>query len=219
MELDLFDTAHNAILEQPNYAAFAAALRESDCQRCPLAHSRSRIVIDRGNPAAKVLLISERPGDHEDREGRVFVGRSGELLDKIFAAIDMDTNRDTLIINVVKCKPETDRAPTTAEVEACRPYLEKQIALMQPRAILLIGLVALKYVTTISGEFSMESEAGKFFSIPEFPGTPCMVLYHPAFLLRDPRKKGVMWAHVKQLREYLQKEGIPPFPANPAPVF
>lgn len=211
MQFDLLDTTHNALLEQRTYAVFAEALRGSNCQRCPLANSRMRIVVDRGNPQAKILLISERPGDNEDREGKVFVGRSGELLDKIFAAIGLDTNRDTLIVNVVKCKPETDRAPTTAEVEACRPYLEKQIALVQPRVILLIGMVALKHLTTVQGEFSMESETGKFFRIPEYPDIPCMVLYHPAFLLRDPRKKKVMWEHVRVLRDYCKHERIPPF--------
>ena len=211
MQFDLLDPVHNEILSTTTYAAFAERLRASDCRRCPLCERRGRIVIDRGNPRATVMVVSERPGEHEDQRGQAFVGRSGELLDKIFAAIGMDTNRDVLITNVVKCMPPIDRSPQSAEVEACLPYLEKQIALVRPKVVILLGAIALKYVAeehvptsaASPSEFSMEEEAGKFFTIPKYPGIQFMVLYHPAFLLRDPSKKKVMWEHVQRLRDFL----------------
>lgn len=210
MQFDLLDTTHNQILSQESYETFAQALRQSNCQRCPLSKSRSHIVVDRGNPQSKIMIISERPGENEDKTGAAFVGRAGELLDKIFAAIGLDTNQDLLIVNVVKCLPPVERAPQSNEAEACRPYLEKQIALVQPKVILLLGAVAFKYVSEESRDFSMEAEAGKFFTLPKFSGIQFMVLYHPAFLLRDPSKKKSMWLHVQRLKEYLQKEGLNP---------
>lgn len=210
-EFDLFDSAYNAVLAAPSYAQFRAGLAAYNCQKCPRGQARNHIVIDRGNPDSKILVVSERPGDNEDAQAQAFVGRSGELLDKIMASIGLDTNRDMLIVNVVKCKAEIDRAPTAAEAEACLPYLRRQIELMRPKIILLLGAVALKYLVKGRGdEFSMEKEAGQFFTEPEFPGIQFMVLYHPAFLLRDPTKKAVMWEHAKKLRALLTERGWGP---------
>ncbi len=136
-----------------------------------------------------MLVVSERPGDNEDREGRAFVGRSGALLDKILHSIGIDPDRDTLITNIVKCKPEIDRAPTSDEATACLPFLEKQIALVRPRVVLLLGHVALKWIDPAHKDFKMEDEAGRLFELGRYPGVHFMVLYHPAFLLRDPSKK------------------------------
>ena len=204
MEFDLFDSAYNDVLAASGYVEFRSRLNFYNCQKCPRGKARNHIVIDRGNPDSKLLIVSERPGDNEDVMGQAFVGRSGELLDKIMASIGLDTNRDLLIVNVVKCKAEIDRAPTSHEVEACFPYLRRQIELMRPKAILLLGAVALKYLIKDRGdEFSMEKEAGKLFTAPDYPDIHFMVLYHPAFLLRDPTKKAVMWEHVKKLRAFL----------------
>ena len=203
MQVDLFDRDLNAILDAGTYEEFAARLRAYDCRRCTLCKSRTRIVVDRGNPAARILIVSERPGDNEDREGRAFVGRSGELLDKILLSIGVDPNANTLITNVVKCKPETDRPPTSDEATACLPFLDKQIALVQPRVVLLLGQVALKWVDPSRKEFKMEEEAGRFFALGRFPGVQFMVLYHPAYLLRDPHKKRPTWEHVQRLQAFL----------------
>jgi DNA polymerase len=210
-EFDLFDTAYNDVLAAPDYPQFSRSLTAYDCHRCPRGRARAHIVLDRGNPSAKILIVSERPGDNEDAIGRAFVGRSGDLLDRIMASIGLDTNRDLLIVNVVKCKAEVDRAPTTQEVEACFPYLRRQIELTRPKVILLLGAVALKYLVKDRGdEFSMEEEAGRLFTAPDWPDVHFMVLYHPAFLLRDPRKKAVMWEHVKKLRAFLTEHGWMP---------
>lgn len=203
MQADLFDQDLNAILGAHTYDEFAERLRAYECRRCTLCKSRSRIVVDRGNAAAAILVISERPGDHEDREGRAFVGRSGELLDKILLSIGLDPDRDTLITNVVKCKPESDRAPTSDEATACLPFLDRQIALVHPKVVLLLGHVALKWIDPTRKDFKMEEEAGSFFALPRYPGIQFMVLYHPAFLLRDPSKKRPTWEHVQRLKAFL----------------
>lgn len=205
MQVDLFDRDLNAVLASSSYAEFAARLRDYDCRLCSLCTGRGRIVVDRGSPQAAILIVSERPGVHEDLEGRAFVGRSGELLDKILASIGLDPERDVLITNIVKCKGEIDRAPSTDEARACMPFLEKQISLVRPRVVLLLGAIALQYFAAERGNFKMEEEAGRFFQLRRFPDVQFMVLYHPAFLLRDPRKKRHMWEHVKSLREFLDE--------------
>jgi DNA polymerase len=126
----------------------------------------------------------------------------------MLAAIDLDTNRDVLITNVVRCKPEVDRSPIKEEVDACFPFMQKQIELMNPRVILLLGAVAVKWVDTGRSDIKMEDEAGKFFTLARFPGIRFMVMFNPAFLLRDPRKKVVTWEHLKTLRNYLRQEGL-----------
>jgi DNA polymerase len=203
MQVDLFDQALNGILASSTYAEFATRLRAYDCRRCDLCAGRNRIVVDRGNPQAPILIVSERPGVNEDAEGLAFVGRSGALLDKILAAIHLDANRDTLIANIVKCKGEEDRAPTTDEATACLPFLDKQIELVKPRVVVLLGAVALKWMDPGRREFTMEEEAGRFFTLQRYPGMQFMVLYHPAFLLRDPSKKRETWEHVQRLRDFL----------------
>jgi len=211
VEFDLFDSAYNEVLAAPSYTEFRKRILAYNCQKCLRGKARNHIVLDRGNPDSNILVVSERPGDNEDVLGQAFVGRSGELLDKIMASIGLDTNRDLLIVNVVKCKAEIDRAPSAPEVDACFPYLRRQIELMHPKVILLLGAVALKYLVKDRGdEFSMEKEAGHLFTAPDYPAIHFMVLYHPAFLLRDPTKKVVMWEHIKKLRAFLDEHGWVP---------
>ncbi len=131
------------------------------------------------------------------------MGRAGELLDKMLTAIGLDSNRDVLITNVVRCMPEVDRSPIREEVDACFPFMEKQIALMRPRVILLLGAVAVKWVDQERTDIKMEDEVGRFFTLPRFPGIQFMVMFNPAFLLRDPRRKKDTWEHLKKLRDYL----------------
>lgn len=205
MQFDLFDGTQNKILDAKTYREFKEALISSNCTRCALSESRTHIVVDRGNPSAKVLMIGEAPGENEDRQGKAFVGRAGQLLDELMRGIGFDTNQESLIINVVKCRPPENRAPKQEEVSACHPFLKRQLELIQPRIILLLGAVALKHVIPDKGEFSMEREAGTFFDHPAFPGIKFMVLYHPAYILRDPRKKPIMIEHLKRFKEYWDK--------------
>ena len=208
MQIDLFDGEFNSIVSAATYDEYKHRLEGYNCQRCTLCHSRTNVVVDRGDPKAAILIISERPGDNEDRAGKPFVGRAGELLDKMLRAIELDPNHDVLITNVVRCKPEVDRSPTKEEVDACFPFMEKQIALVKPRVILLMGAVAVKWVDPERTDIKMEEEAGRFFTLPRFPGVQIMVMYNPAFLLRDPRRKKDSWEHLKTLRAYLKSQNL-----------
>ena len=210
MQFDLFDAGSNDILASATYAEFKERLLRSNCQRCGLCAQRTHIVVDRGNPETPILAIGEGPGENEDLQGAAFVGRAGQLLDQIMKAIQIDTNKDMLIANVVKCRPPENRAPRPPEVASCLPFLKKQIELVKPKVILLLGATALKHMAPDKEEFSMAEEAGKFFTLPEYPGIQFMVLYHPAFILRDPRKKPDMWRHVKTLRAYLEENDLLP---------
>jgi len=208
MQIDLFDSGFNKILAADSYPEFRVLLEAYNCQRCNLCYSRSNIVVDRGNPGAPILIISERPGDNEDRVGKPFVGRAGDLLDKMLRSIDLDPDRHVLITNVVRCKPEFDRPPTRDEVDACFPFMQKQVDLVRPKLIMVLGAVALKWVDPERTDIRMEDEAGKFFALPRFPGVQFIVMYNPAFLLRDPRKKAPTWEHLKTLRNWLREESI-----------
>ncbi|MBW2554914.1 MAG: uracil-DNA glycosylase [Deltaproteobacteria bacterium] len=183
-------------------------MKNSNCERCGLYESRRNIVIDRGNPSSKLMIIGEAPGKNEDIEGKAFVGKAGKLLDEIMKAISLNTEEDLLIANVVKCRPPENRSPLREEVSACLPYLHKQIELIQPRVIVLLGAVALKHMIPEKKDFSMAEEAGTFFSSEDYPGVQFLVLYHPAYLLYDPRKKQDMWEHVKQLKVFLEKNNV-----------
>jgi uracil-DNA glycosylase family 4 len=206
MQFDLFDRGRNDVLSAATYEEFRRRLLASDCKLCPLWEGRTNLVIDRGNPRARIMAIGEAPGENEDLQGLAFVGRAGQLLDEIMKAIGLDTNRDLLIVNVVKDRPPDNRAPTAAEAQACLPYLQKQIELVKPRVILLLGATALKHLQRDKAAASMKDEVGKFFELPEYPGIRFMVLYHPAYLLRDPRKKADMWRHVQTLKRWLDDD-------------
>ena len=205
MQLDLFDDKKNRILGAKTYADFKTELIQSDCTKCALSNSRTHIVVDRGNPEAKVMFIGEAPGQNEDLQAKAFVGRAGQLLDQLMKDIGFDTNQDSIIVNVVKCRPPDNRAPLPKEVESCFPFLKKQIDLVKPRFILLLGATALKHVISERKDFSMESQVGNFFTHTGYPGVDFMVLYHPAFILRDPRKKPLMIEHLKRFKEHWDK--------------
>lgn len=207
MQLDLFDAKRNEIVAAPDYAEFRRRLLASDCRRCGLCEGRTRIVPDRGNPAAPIVVIGEAPGEQEDREGRAFVGKAGQLLDRIMASVGLDTDRHMLIVNVLKCRPPENRRPRQEEAAACMPFLQRQIALVRPKVVLLLGATALEHLDPTKRAFSMSEEAGRFFTLAEWPGIQFMVLYHPAALLYNARLKPDMWAHVQALRDFLRQRG------------
>ena len=204
IQFDLFDRTQNDIFSARDYERFKELLALSNCKKCGLERGRKNIVVDRGTPSSGIMVIGEAPGETEDSTGRAFVGRAGKLLDEIMKAIRLDTERDLLIANIVKCKPPGNREPLKEEVSACLPYLRKQIELVQPRVILLLGAVALKHMIPGKTYFSMAEEAGTVFAAEGYPGVSFMVLYHPAYLLYDPRKKKDMWEHVKGLQAFLK---------------
>ncbi len=190
------------VLEAKTYPEFKEALSRSACAQCPLSRSRTHIVVDRGNPEAKVLIIGEAPGEKEDLEAKAFVGRSGRLLDAMMKEVGFDTDRQALIINIVKCRPPDNRRPTKQEAEACGPFLKKQLDLVKPDVILLLGATALKHMIRGKKAFSMKKEVGRFFTHVEYPGAQLMVLYHPAYILRDPRKRPLMGEHLRRFKAW-----------------
>ncbi len=109
MQFDLFDADSNTILEASTYDEFKKRIIESGCSKCALSASRTQIVVDRGNPAASIMVIGEGPGENEDKQGKAFVGRAGQLFDQIMSAVGIDTNRNMLIANIVKCRPPENR--------------------------------------------------------------------------------------------------------------
>jgi len=202
IQFDLFKQDVNAILDATTYNEFRKLLIQSKCDQCALSKSRTNIVIDRGNPKAHIMAIGEGPGENEDIQGKAFVGRAGMLMDELMKEVGIDTNRDLLIANIVKCRPPENRAPHKEEAKVCFPYLKKQIQLVRPKVILLLGATALKYMVHEKVKISMESEAGKWMDFSEYPGIRFMVLYHPAYLLYDSRKKPVMREHLRELKAF-----------------
>lgn len=189
------------------YQQFKHDFLKENCTRCRLSRGRTHLVFDRGNPRAKILAIGEAPGAEEDKKGQCFVGRAGKVLDQVMSSIGLDTNKDLLIVNVVKCRPPDNRPPRSDEVAACRPYLEKQIQVMDPGIILLLGRTALKHILPERATVSLKQSVGKIFetNIAGLKTTPCMLLYHPAYLLYDPRKRAEMLVHLASLKKILNE--------------
>lgn len=173
------------------------------CQKCELATTRTHVVVSRGNPQAPLMIIGEGPGQQEDETGLPFVGRAGQLLDKILASVNLDSERDVYICNVVKCRPPGNRNPEPQEVDACKPYLLEQIRLVNPKVILLTGAVA---VQAILGEKrGITKIRGQWFT---WQGYDCMPVLHPAYLLRNPSRevgspKWLMWQDIQAVRAKL----------------
>ncbi len=185
------------------YAEFKNALKNSGCAKCALHEGRTQIVVDRGNPEAKIMVIGEAPGEKEDLSGTAFVGRAGKMFDEIMKSVGLETNQDMFIANVAKCRPPKNRPPTHEEAQACFPYLKRQIELVRPKIILLLGATALKRMAPAKKNFSMGDETGKFFEMPEYPGILFMALYHPAALLYNSKLKPAMMEHARSLQRVI----------------
>jgi uracil-DNA glycosylase family 4 len=186
--------------EAAERAAELAALggAAAGCTRCRLCEGRNRVVFGSGNPDAELMFIGEGPGAEEDRQGLPFVGAAGELLTRIIQAIEM-TRDEVYIANVVKCRPPGNRDPQPDEVAACRGYLERQIALVRPRAIVALGRVAAQ--TLLGSDAPIGRMRGQWFRVQ---GIPTMVTYHPAALLRNSALKRPTWEDVQQVRDLLR---------------
>ena len=165
-------------------------LREcvASCTRCELAQSRTNTVFGVGNPQADWLIIGEAPGAEEDRRGEPFVGRAGQLLDQMLLAIGQ-SRESVFIANILKCRPPNNRDPKPAEAAACRDYLERQIALIQPKIILAVGKIAAQNL------LGSDDPVGRMRGRPhDLDGIPLVVTYHPAYLLRSPSQKLKSWS-------------------------
>ncbi|MFC1784986.1 uracil-DNA glycosylase [Candidatus Neomarinimicrobiota bacterium] len=170
----------------------------SECQKCVLGATRNKFVFGVGDPQANLMLVGEAPGAEEDRLGEPFVGRAGKLLDKILAAIKRSRSKDVYICNVLKCRPPNNRDPFASEVEQCEPYLLKQIAIMRPKLIVALGRVA--GTTLLKIEQPLKDMRGK---LHDYFGTPLIVTFHPAALLRNSNFKTATWEDFKWIRSIL----------------
>lgn len=204
-------TARARVLEK------AAAIVEA-CRKCAIGHTRTHSVYGEGDPCAKLMVIGEGPGETEDRLGRPFVGRAGELLDKMLAAIDLP-RESVYICNTVKSRPTAleggklrNRAPDPQEMRNCRPYLDEQIEVIRPRVILTLGAPAAR--SFLGATFSITRQRGQWFEGPH--GIPLIATFHPAYILRQTggeltAMKRLVWGDLKKVA---QKLAEPP-PARP----
>jgi DNA polymerase len=170
-----------------------------NCTRCPLWEGRTKIVHSEGNLRARLIFVGEAPGANEDAEGRPFVGKAGQLLNKIIESIGMK-REDVFIGNVNRCRPPGNRTPTLPEAHTCRPFLWREIAVVRPKVIVVLGNTATQNlldtkigITKLRGEFQ------------DYHGVKVMPTFHPAYLLRDPSKKRETWEDMKKVRDFLNQ--------------
>lgn len=177
-------------------------LREEclNCHRCGLADTRHNVVFGEGSPDAEVLCIGEGPGEQEDLTGRPFVGRAGKLLDDMLEIIDLSREKNVYIGNMVKCRPPQNRDPLNIEQEACAQWLERQIQLIRPKIIVCLGrIAAMKF---IKEDFKITREHGQWF---EKDGILRIALFHPAALLRDPRRRPETFEDLKTIQAKIRE--------------
>ena len=183
------------------------ALRDAacNCQKCPLAPTRNNVVVERGDRHAKILIIGEAPGEQEDLSGLPFVGKSGQLLDKILESVGFDVSKDVYVCNTVKCRPPNNRVPTEIETTTCKPYLLEQIRLVDPKIILLTGATSLKSI--LGEKLGITKVRGQWY---EWDGRLVMPIFHPSYLLRNQSReqgspKWLTWQDVKEIKaKYLE---------------
>lgn len=167
------------------------------CEKCELCKTRTNCVFGTGNRKADLLFVGEAPGEQEDLSGIPFVGRAGQLLDKFLYAVDID-REDVYIANILKCRPPKNRDPLPEEEDACIEYLREQVALIDPKVIVCLGRISA--MRLIKPDFKITKEHGQWFKKGNYLMT---AVYHPAALLRDPRKKEDMLEDMKRIKEKL----------------
>jgi uracil-DNA glycosylase family 4 len=193
--LDLAGAARREELKKLYYEA-------QTCTRCPLSASRRTVVFGAGSVAAPLMVIGEAPGADEDAQGLPFVGRAGKLLDDMLKAIGLSREKDVFIANILKCRPPRNRNPESTEVQQCLPMLRRQIEILQPKVILLLGRTA---ATTLLER--AEGVGALRAGTHEYRGIPVFVTYHPAAMLRDQSYKRPAWEDLKRLSATLKELG------------
>lgn len=193
------DDAPDSQPENPQISTIVSINKKiSACKRCPLCAARRNVVPGVGPESPFALVIGEGPGEEEDKRGEPFVGPAGKLLDKMLSAIGLSREKNCYIANIVKCRPPMNRNPLPEEADACRPFLDAQIAALRPRAILCAGSVAVKNLFH-SGDGVMRIH-GK---ILDYKGIPVVATWHPSALLRAPENKRPAWEDLKVFRSVL----------------
>lgn len=172
-----------------------------DCTRCRLHQGRTKLVFGQGNPHARLMFIGEGPGADEDRQGLAFVGKAGQLLTRIIEAIAL-TREEVYIANIVKCRPPNNRDPKEDEVETCFPFLEAQVRVIRPAIICTLGAPAARALLGVTVPISRLR--GQFFDLH---GIQVMPTYHPAYLLRNPEAKRLVWEDVQKVQRLYHEIG------------
>ena len=188
--------------ELPVLPAEHDALKElvGGCLRCGLSRSRTQVVFNDGVPRARLMVMGEAPGKHEDETGLPFVGAAGKLLDLLLMTIDLSRRESVYICNVLKCRPPGNRNPLPDEIEACRPILERQIEIVAPEAILAVGSLAGQWLT------GTQKPLGKLRgAVYSYRGVPLVCTYHPAALLRNAGWTHATWDDLQLLRQVLDR--------------
>ena len=170
------------------------------CQKCALADTRTHTVFGVGSKTAEVMFIGEGPGEQEDLQGVPFVGRAGQLLDEMLEIIDLERKTNIYIANIVKCRPPQNRDPLNTEQEACINYLRNQVALIRPKIIVCLGRIAAMRI--IKEDFKITREHGQWF---ERNGVHMMAMFHPAAILRDPRRRPEAFLDLKSLEAKIRE--------------
>lgn len=170
------------------------------CQKCDLCKTRNNVVVGVGNKNADVMFIGEGPGENEDLQGEPFVGRGGQLLDKMLTAVDLDRKKNIYIANIVKCRPPQNRDPRPEEQEMCIDWLRNQTKLISPKIIVCLGRIAAARI--IKSDIKITKEHGIFF---EKNGILMMAMLHPAAVLRDPRRKPEAFDDFLKLRDKIKE--------------
>lgn len=173
-----------------------------DCRKCPLlVENRTQIVFDSGNCNAKLLILAEAPGREEDIKGEVLVGRSGLLFNNILKACGWERTKDVYLCNILKCRPPGNRPPTKEEADNCARFLRLQIKVIHPKIIICLGAIATKYLLQI--DKSISNLRGIWH---EYNGIPVMPTFHPAFLLRNPKYKEIVWEDMRKVIEKINQD-------------
>ena len=179
------------------------------CRKCGLCEKRTNVVFGVGNRSADVMFIGEGPGENEDLQGEPFVGRAGQLLDKMLAAVHLDRHTNIYIANIVKCRPPKNRDPEPDEQDACLPWLRSQVALVRPKIIVCLGRVAA--MKLLKPDIKITKEHGEFY---ERNGVLMMATLHPAALLRNPNNKPAAFEDFLKLRKKLDELHLAPAPGD-----
>ena len=185
-------------MERLNWAALEQACMS--CQKCALADTRTHVVFGVGPRNAEVMMIGEGPGENEDLQGEPFVGRGGKLLDDMLELIDLDRKKNVYIANIVKCRPPQNRDPLNTEQDACIGYLRNQVALIRPKIIVCLGRIAA--MRLIKEDFKISREHGQWF---EKAGVHMTALFHPAAILRDPRRRPETFEDLKKVQAKIRE--------------
>lgn len=202
-----------AACEKADWATLEGLAKSCTC--CSMAKSRQHVVFAEGGPGVRIALVGEAPGSEEDLQGIPFVGKSGQLLTQMLESIGIERRRDIAIMNVLKCRPPGNRNPAPAEVSCCATYLRRQLQLVRPDVLLIMGRFAMQTLLGLGADSTIGSQRGRIHDITIGDlAIKAVVCYHPSFLLRSPDQKAKAWEDMVLFRRLIREAGIELAPIN-----